>query len=306
VRAAQYAGRRHAANVCFAITRTCQDFASDQCHDPLDWVEKLIRTGESDDLGLLLELEGQMPDDTLVLRERAAHLDELLLDRFARLQEAEPSEETQNTCAMLANNLAVRLSGLGRREEALAQAEEAVRINRQLARERPDAFLPHLAMSLNNLAAMLSDLGRREEALAQAEEAVRIYRQLAQQRPDAFLPDLAMSLTNLANMLSDLGRREEALAQAEEAVRIRRQLAQQRPDAFLPDLAKSLAVFGGILAEDRPGEALGLLAEAIHLLTPFFSGLPLAHGGLMRFICDTYLRAADAANIAPDSASLTE
>ena len=300
VRAARRADHRHASNVCFAITRTSQDFASDDCQDPLDWVEAFIRTGAADDLGLLLELESQMPRDTLVLRERAARVDQLLLARFTQLQGISPSEETQGTCARLANNLSVRLSDLGRREEALAQAEEAVRIYGQLAQQRPDAFLPDLAMSLNNLANRLSALGRREEALAQAEEAVRIYEQLAQQRPDAFLPDLAMSLNNLANMLSALGRREEALAQAGEAVRIYGQLAQQRPDAFLPDLARSLAVCGNIIAADRPREAMEPLAEAIRLLTPLFSRLPQAHAPLMRYICGVYIQAAQSADIAPD------
>jgi hypothetical protein len=37
-------------------------------------------------------------------------------------------------------------------------------------------------------------------------------------------------------------------------------------------MAKALAVSGRILAQDSPGEALEPLAEAIHLLTPFFSG----------------------------------
>jgi hypothetical protein len=36
------------------------------------------------------------------------------------------------------------LSALGRREEALTQVEEAVRIRRQLAQRHPDAFLPSL------------------------------------------------------------------------------------------------------------------------------------------------------------------
>jgi tetratricopeptide (TPR) repeat protein len=254
VRAARREDRRYASNVCFAITRTCQDFASDKCQDPLDWVEEFIHRGESDDLDLLLELEDQMPHDTLVLRERAARVDRLLLTRFERIQETEPSERAQSTCARLANNLCFRLS----------------------------------------------DLGRREEALAQAEDAVRLHRQLAQQRPDAFLPDLAMSLNNLANSLSDLGRREEALAQAEEAVRLRRQLAQQRPDAFLPDLARSLAVVGKIVAEERPGEAMGPLAEAIRILTPFLSRLPRAHAPLARFLCSVYLQAAQAAEIEPN------
>ena len=44
------------------------------------------------------------------------------------------------------------LSALGRREEALEQAQEAVKLYRELAAARPDAFRPDLAGSLNNLA----------------------------------------------------------------------------------------------------------------------------------------------------------
>ena len=51
------------------------------------------------------------------------------------------------------------LSALGRREEALKAAEEAVGHYRALAEARPDAFIPDLALSLNNLAIMLSALG---------------------------------------------------------------------------------------------------------------------------------------------------
>ena len=50
------------------------------------------------------------------------------------------------------NNLANRLSELGRRPEALAPAEEAVKLYRELAEQNPDAFRPNLASSLNNLA----------------------------------------------------------------------------------------------------------------------------------------------------------
>ena len=49
---------------------------------------------------------------------------------------------------MALNNLSNRLADLGRREEALAAIEEAVAIRRGLARARPDAFLPDLALSL--------------------------------------------------------------------------------------------------------------------------------------------------------------
>ena len=149
---------------------------------------------------------------------------------------------------MSLNNQSNRLSDLGRREEALAAIEEAVTIRRELARARPDAFLPDLAMSLNNQSHGLSDLGRREEALAAIEEAVTIRRQLARARPDAFLPDLATSLNNQSVRLSDLGRREEALAAIEEAVTIYRQLAHVRSAVFASQYASSLKTKAMILS----------------------------------------------------------
>ncbi|WP_217427409.1 tetratricopeptide repeat protein, partial [Sphaerotilus uruguayifluvii] len=97
------------------------------------------------------------------------------------------------------------LSALGQREEALAAAREAVEIYRELARQRPDAFRPNLAVALNNVANFLSALGQREEALAAAREAVEIRRELARQRPDAFCPDLATSLAVMGLRLEESG-----------------------------------------------------------------------------------------------------
>ena len=134
---------------------------------------------------------------------------------------------------MSLNTLATMLSDLGRREEALAQAEEAVRIYGQLAEQRPDAFLPDLAMSLNNLANRLRDLGRREEALAQAEEAVRIYRQLAQQRPDVFLPDLARFLATRGEIIA-ADRPGEATEPLAGAIRLLTPFFSRLPQAHAP------------------------------------------------------------------------
>ncbi|MGW2811568.1 tetratricopeptide repeat protein, partial [Streptomyces sp. NPDC001450] len=77
--------------------------------------------------------------------------------------------------AVMLNNLGVRLAGVGRRQEALAPAEEAVGIYRVLAEADRDAYLPDLAGVLNNLGVRLGEVGRRQEALAPAEEAVGIY-----------------------------------------------------------------------------------------------------------------------------------
>jgi tetratricopeptide (TPR) repeat protein len=95
------------------------------------------------------------------------------------LAEARP-DAFRPDLALSLNNYSNHLSELGRREDALAAIEEAVRIRRILAEARPDAFRPDLASSLNNYSNCLSDLGRREDALAAIEEAVRIRRSLAE------------------------------------------------------------------------------------------------------------------------------
>ncbi len=173
-------------------------------------------------------------------------------------------EKAKKMLATALNNLGNRLSELGRREEALRASEEAVAVYRELAKTRPDAFLPDLAGALNNLGNRLSGLGRREEALRPCEEAVPIYRELVKTRPDAFLPDLATALYNLGNRLSELGRREEALRACEEAVAVYRELVKTRPDAFLPDLAGALSNLGAYLSGlGRREEALCASEEAV-------------------------------------------
>jgi tetratricopeptide (TPR) repeat protein len=178
--------------------------------------------------------ENRLPKRTVSLRE-------LKVWAYEQLKAAARDEEEAARCARL---LGIAYSEMGRREDALAAAEEAAGIYRKMAQTRPDAVLPDLAASLNNLGILYSSLGRREDAVAAAEEAAGICRKMAHSRPDAFLADLARSLNNLGTRYSSLGRREDALAASEEAVDIRRKLAQARPDAFLADLARSLNNLG--------------------------------------------------------------
>src|SRR5262249_26700409 len=87
VRAAKQAGRAVPA----FVVRAAQDFSGDESVEPrkrlkpLEWLEVLIRSGSSDDLGLLLEIEGAMPEHTLVLREKAAEVAQLLVDKLSDL-----------------------------------------------------------------------------------------------------------------------------------------------------------------------------------------------------------------------------
>ena len=135
---------------------------------------------------------------------------------------------------MSLNNLAARLTALGRGGEALVPVQEAVELRRALTRQNPDAFKPAFPGSLNNLALCLSELGRREEALAPAQEAVDLYRALARQNPHAFRPDLAMSLGSLSRVMSRMNRHREATATLVEGICLLQPQFTRLPEPFAP------------------------------------------------------------------------
>ena len=108
------------------------------------------------------------------------------------------------------NNLATFLSNLGHREAALAAAQEAVELWRQLAAARPDAFVPNLASSLNNLANRLSDLGQREAALTAVREAVAVLSPFFLALPAAFAPRMLLAVQNYLNYAEQLQQEPDA------------------------------------------------------------------------------------------------
>src|SRR5207253_1389854 len=143
-------------------------------------------------------------DQSVGLSERAVDVTSRL---FEAMRSAPDSKQTGEIVelARVADDLATRLSAVGRRQDALARAHEAVALYRTLAERNPAAFQPNLAMCLTNLATMLSAVGRRSDALDAAQEAVALYRTLTECKPDAFQSDLPAALNNLASRLSDVG-----------------------------------------------------------------------------------------------------
>ncbi|WP_159031174.1 tetratricopeptide repeat-containing protein kinase family protein [Streptomyces acidiscabies] len=140
------------------------------------------------------------------------------------------------------------LANLGRHEESLAQAEQAVRVCRALAAEAPQEYAVGLGAALNNLSVRLGELGRAEESLAAAFEAREAYEALGG------VPGLAMVLNNLSNCLAAVGRREEALAAAEGAVVV----------GSYGDLARASTTLGNRLSElGRREEALDAFLSAV-------------------------------------------
>ncbi|MFZ1431061.1 MAG: tetratricopeptide repeat-containing protein [Geminicoccaceae bacterium] len=228
---------RAPAKTMATVVRAAQDYApADGNHSSLVWLQHLAQL--TDDPLELIAMVGVVPTATTSLRGLGAEIQRKIVDIIRANNPTGDSGHPR--LAMGLNNLANRLSALGRRELALNAAEEAVSIYRDLTATYPDAFLPDLATALNNLARFRCDLGQRESALKVSEEAVVICRKLATVRSNAIQPNLAMALNNLAITLRAVGRLEPALEAAEEALQLFRELAASQPDAFRPNFAKAL------------------------------------------------------------------
>ncbi|MGH3535515.1 MAG: tetratricopeptide repeat protein, partial [Pseudonocardiaceae bacterium] len=187
----------------------------------------------------------QAPDDVAAAVDSALprYSTELLWAATAlarRLCDTLPAAAGPAQRAHRLDNLGVRLSDLGRLEDALVASTQAIEVYRRLAAGDSAGFDPDLARALTNHGIRLSALGRWEDAVMITTEAVGRYRRLAELHGTAFEPDLAGSLNNLGVMLSDLGLQREALTASTQAVDIRRRLVAVDRTAFEPGLARAL------------------------------------------------------------------
>ena len=267
--------RAHAddpAPVRQTVVRTCQDYVIRGHRYALAWLRQILSA--TDDLIGLTKLSQVMPKETLELREVGLILEQKIVD-LARNQARSSSPTSLEILAHGLNNLSLRLSQVGNRDDALAAIKEAVDLYRDLGAAQPDALRPDLARSLANLSNRMMERGRVDDALAAILEAVELFRNLAVVQPDVYRPYFAAVLNNLSSHLSECGRNDDALAAIEEALSIRRDLAAERPDAFRPDLASSLQNMSTRLIEHgRRDEALSAIQEAIHIYQDLAAGRP--------------------------------
>ena len=189
-------------------------------------------------------LESALPKSSVALMELCA----TVAQHAVALSSTDTADAGLAERAGRLDNLGLRLSNLGHREDALAASKEALRLRRKLVGRNREAFLPDLASALNNTSRDLANLGRRDEAFSASEKAIRCSLELVDGDRAAFLPDFAGTLDNYGIRLSSLGRREEALDVTRQALRLWRELVRRNPEAFLPDLARALDNFSGDLA----------------------------------------------------------
>ncbi|WP_327358668.1 tetratricopeptide repeat protein [Streptomyces sp. NBC_01304] len=165
------------------------------------------------------------------------------------------------------HNLGLASAWGGRRTEALAATDEAVRLYRRTLSSAPDVVRPLLADSLDSLGTRLAAAGRQSEALTAAEESVALYRQLADADPATRRPLLARALNNLSIRLTDSDRHHQSLTATQEVVDIYRQLHRADPTRHLDGLIHGLSNLALRLARvGRDDEILTPTTEAVQHL----------------------------------------
>lgn len=105
------------------------------------------------DLDFILQLLDTLPEQSVGLADLAAEMTRYALNRLKETASDDGNSIVE--IARLTNNLAIMLSELGQREEALEAAQEAMDLYRELTRQRPDTFTPDLARCLDVLGRIL-------------------------------------------------------------------------------------------------------------------------------------------------------
>jgi tetratricopeptide (TPR) repeat protein len=255
----------------------------------LDAVLADAAAGEPSDRGLPADLLAVVPRHTEILARQALGM---ARQSVARLRAAPDTAPPRLADALLA--LAYRLSGTGHHREAVAAAEEALRLRSGAGTaELIDVLLGYGArldeVGRHEKAARIGDrllalpcgdpdqqarilhhhacwchrAGRSAEALDLGERSVALRRRLAARDPGRLPEELAGSLLNHALYLQAAGVPEAAEEPLREAVATLRRLVEESPDGYLAALGRALHDQGRLHAALRmPDRALACAEEA--------------------------------------------
>ncbi|MBE1874512.1 tetratricopeptide repeat protein [Myceligenerans pegani] len=157
------------------------------------------------------------------------------------------------------------LCALGRHQEALQPAAEAVAAWRVVAAEDPDRYGRCLARSLCGLGTVRDSLGRHAEAHAALTEALAVLRTSPPHEAVWNEPELALVLRAVSATYASLGRYAESDAAALEEVAVLRRLVQRDPVQYEAQLAWALIGGGPAVDRGRPTETLEALTEGLDL-----------------------------------------
>ncbi|ARF56488.1 tetratricopeptide repeat protein [Streptomyces gilvosporeus] len=187
---------------------------------------------------------------------------ELLREQPAVPSDVDPSRHKELLARSLANhaNALAETAGTGNLPKALAAAEEAIALYRELAAEDSDAYGGALVRAEERVARLLHEVGRPEEALQVGLRAADMLRRLSAEDPEEHREAYGNTLHNLGLSLKATGQSEQAVRALSEAADHYRYLAQHIPLRFLDRLAGCLLSLSEVL------EGLGRVGERVRVL----------------------------------------
>ncbi|MEA2840868.1 MAG: hypothetical protein QOF41_2198 [Methylobacteriaceae bacterium] len=178
---------------------------------------------------------------------------------------ANAAEDPQVKATYLSHT-SVHLSRIGRNDDSLRFAEEAVELRRLMTPSHSAVAKRRLVWSLVPYVNALSRVKRFQEAVAPAMEAVALCRTLSEIDSEAFAPLLAGTLNSLVSILSHTEQDQASLDAAQEAVLIQRTLAARDPQNYTTDLATCVSNLSNQLSKlGRHHEALDAAQQAVDI-----------------------------------------
>jgi len=183
-----------------------------------------------------------------LLREHKESLyhSKLAVKFFQKLARKEPEKYTPQLATSF-TNLSAALSDLGRDDEALKTANEAVSIFHGRLNQPTYEVISAYAFSLNRLANRLSDVNFYEEALTIAQRAVEVELSLTKHNDTKRSSSLASYLITLANRYNNLAYHKQAVEAIARSEAIYQKLAENSPEFHLGDWALSLTTYANFL-----------------------------------------------------------
>lgn len=160
------------------------------------------------------------------------------INEIAKITQGIP-DRVVSPLGYLYNSLALVYKQLQDYDSTQKYFQKALDIFRECAKERPQKYLPDIAMVLSNWAILLNELNDYKKSEEFYKEALKIRRKLAEVNL-TYLSDVATTLNNLG--VSQIDRKDYVSSNKllEEALQIRRNLAKFNASIYLPYVATTL------------------------------------------------------------------
>jgi tetratricopeptide (TPR) repeat protein len=305
------------------VAAKAADKLEEFCPDGLLQLAKLLQTRATD----YYESWQHNTETRVKLGEACKRLSHLLADsgerrtahdyalqavgHFNALIREDESDESLLRKANALANLAVRDYEIGRFDESLEPAREAVDLYETLLRHSHDRMHHvYLSFALCNLSNTLAHLGRWRDALHTAHEAYELVGEDLPHEPNGqalkeskVKEALAFAARTLARRLPDaeepvgaIGEwREHAIKSAKEACRLYEELKQEKRGRFDRDYALSLVILGRRYADVQSwDDSIGMLEEARdsyeELAKEHQEAIRTRHAEALSYLAASYLR----------------